>query len=415
MRKTLSMLTIGILIAVSISGCLENKSTENTPPESNSETPSYLPDFMARFSYETTGLGLYVNGLYSIINLSFEQVINDITWQWDFGDGTTDENEDYCGLYYSSHTYKEPGNYTVRLTTSYESKQSYYSQMIDVKEGKKSLFIPSEVPSESANGTKANKWAILCSICTEKYTKFGFESDYFPGIRTLAKIGFPWENIIFLEGLAFKKSHMIEALNYVRNQSDFANATVVIYIVAHGGCLPTPSDYPKDGKLHSYIQLYDESADALADENAEWKDALIYDYELKEMFEGYEPAKFLFTTVACESGFMTGEDTTGQLQGITDALFDSLGAPGRIIITGSTAPLLTSGGVMGYGFWEYGLGEGRGDTNPGTGNNDGKTSVEEAFYYCKTMANAEGTLTASSQPCMNDQYPSDNPDEEMFI
>ena len=410
--KAAALGIIGIMLTIALSGCVGNKVEEETAPPKN-EAPQYTPGFIARFSYETTGLSLYVNGIYSIVNLSFDEMLG-IEWHWDFGDGKTDGDEEYSGIYYTEHKYEAPGNYTVILSISAGEKASSYSRTMSVGEAKKEFFIPPAPAAQTENKTKENKWAILCSICTEKYTQFGFEADYFPAIRTLAKIGFPWENIIFLEGLAFKKSHMIEAINFVKNQSGFSNSTFVIYIVTHGGCLPTPSDYPIDGKSHSYIQIYAEDADKLADENSEWKDALLYDYELKEMFAEFKPAKFLFTTVACESGNMAGEDTAGKLQGLTDPLFDSLGAPGRIVITGSTAPLMTSGAVMGYGFWEHGLGEGRGDSAP-TGNGDGKTSVEEAFYYCKAMANAEGTLTADSQPCMNDQYPAENPDDEMFL
>lgn len=43
---------------------------------------------------------------------------------------------------------------------------------------------------------------------------------------------------------------------------------------------------------------------------------------------------------------------------------------------------------------------------------DGKTSVEEAFYYFKTKS--DPTIQAE-QPCMDDQYPADNPNSKMFL
>ncbi|PKK85209.1 MAG: hypothetical protein CVT48_06520 [Thermoplasmata archaeon HGW-Thermoplasmata-1] len=196
---------------------------------------------------------------------------------------------------------------------------------------------------------------------------------------------------------------MIEALDHVKNQPGFAEATVVVYLVMHGGCLPTLPNYPTDGKVHAGIEICAEDNKELPSDDRDWKDYIMYDYELKEMLDGFNPAKFLFITVACESGVMAGQDTAGAFAGASDSLFDSLGAPGRIVITGSTTPLMTSGDVLGHGFWEKGIKEGRGDTAP-TGNGDGETSVEEAFYYCKSLANADGTETASSQPCMNDQY-----------
>jgi len=258
-----------------------------------------------------------------------------------------------------------------------------------------------------------NKWAIMCSICNEKYTAEGIELDYMPALEALKSLGFPDEHVIRLENLSLKKSKMIEALGYVKkNSCNFANATVVLYMVVHGSCR---DEVGTNGKvLHSYIEIYAEDADKPANENGDWKSAMLYDYELKEMLADFNPGTFLFITVACQSGCMAGQDTIGKLNGLADPLFDSLGAPNRIVITASTAPLFTAGGVLGRGFWKYGLEQGGGDSAP-IGNGDGKTSVEEAFYYCKIRSNVGGVITASSQPCMNDQYPADNPEGEMFL
>jgi len=237
-----------------------------------------------------------------------------------------------------------------------------------------------------------NKWAIVATCCSTVNTAWGVESDYYPGIRTLKKIGFPEEHFVYLENFTYTPESMKKALAYVREVSpDFENATVVFYVVTHGSCTAT----------NSYLQIYKDDLDEL-------ETTSIWDHDFRDMLTDFRPAKFLFITCACSSGFLANEDTSGKQHGETAEGYENPSMPGRIIVTGSTAPLVTAGEVVGKAFWEKGIGENKGDIPP-TGNGDGVTSVEEAFFYCKSVANIDDTVTAASQPCMDDRYPADDP------
>jgi len=248
------------------------------------------------------------------------------------------------------------------------------------------------------SGELPNKWAIVSTCCSTNNTAWGVEADYYPGIRTLKKIGFPEEHFVYLENFTFTPACIRKSLLYIKETSpDFQNATVVLYIVTHGSSSET----------NSRIWLFE-------DDTEELEDTTMWDHEFRDLLLQYRPAKFLFITCACESGFFANEDTSGTLYGETAGAYENPSMPGRVIFTGSMAPLSTSGAVVGKGFWEKGIGDNKGDSAP-TGNGDGTTSVEEAFFYCKTMANMDDTITATSQPCLDDRYPSENPEDGELI
>ncbi|MCK4614721.1 MAG: PKD domain-containing protein [Thermoplasmata archaeon] len=375
------------------------------------------------FIYKVDGYNVFVNGKSSKgTNLNF-------TWIW--GDepeeNATEENATFDHSPMTTHTYNHSlgwEDYTITLMVRNNKKSHDCSVDISVPAYKIGVCpesadthpTPAYFPIRyicdvsSVGGCPEyldtpvvdelpNKWAILATCCHEYNTAGGLEADYYPGIRTLKQIGYPEEHFVYLEKFTYTHECIIRALSYVKEMSsDFDNATVVFYIVTHGACTAT----------NSRLQIYEDDTETLQTTD-------LWDYELRDMLTDFTPDKFLFITCACQSGFLANEDTSGHLYGETADAYENPSMPGRIIVTGSTAPLLTGFTVIGYGFWEQGIGENKGDTAP-TGNQDGETSVEEAFFYCKSLANAHGTLTAYSQPCMDDRYSVDDPvSDEMVL
>jgi len=251
---------------------------------------------------------------------------------------------------------------------------------------------PRDYLDTPAENDLPNKWAILATCCHYGNTAGGLEADYYPAVRTLRQLGYPEEHFVFLEKFTYTHECINKALSYIMEMSpDFEDATVVFYIVTHGICT----------SKNCYLQIYMDDTDTL-------QTTQLWDYELRDMLVGVTPARMLFITCACQSGILANEDTTGTQYGAAADAYENPSMPGRIIVTGSTTPLLTGFRVLGYGFWEEGMAKNKGDSAP-TGNQDGVTSVEEAFFYCKSLANADGTVTATSQPCMDDRYPAADP------
>jgi len=177
MRKIIMILIAGAMTAAAFSGCIGGTEEEVTPIEKQGPPAEIDTRFLARFSYETTGLTLYVNGFPSM----FGGVdYNAVDLFWAFGDGTDCEDEDTWYDYYCLHNYESAGEYAVTLTISRDGEVSRHSEIVVVEEGAKNFFIPPPV-LENMN----NKWAIVGSICTQEYTQFGIESDFMPALRTL--------------------------------------------------------------------------------------------------------------------------------------------------------------------------------------------------------------------------------------
>ena len=113
MRKHLSSVTVvGVIcLSVFLSGCV----TENRAP-------------IADFSYDT------VSGIYINLGLQFRDHSTDddgtlVSWNWDFGDGTTSTEQN------PAHDYNVLGTYTVRLTvTDNAGAEDTATMTIDVTE-----------------------------------------------------------------------------------------------------------------------------------------------------------------------------------------------------------------------------------------------------------------------------------------
>lgn len=284
----------------------------------------------------------------------------------------------------------------------------------NVSENKSSISNITMLPENvTSNSTLPNKWAVLCadpyeSAITGGMSNFLFD-DYLLVYDCLIKLAFHPDHIISLLNETLTKKNIESAFDRIDNQSlDSKNATVVFWAGSHGFSMPGVFSH---GIYNSYFQIREDNTTSVM-----W--TALFDYELDEILDGHEYGKTLIHIESCQSGCFAAEDTTGQFHGATDLLYGSCGGPNRIIITDSTAPLDAWGGDSANIFWKQGLIGNGGDSNPITGNNDGQTSIEEAYFYYKTIGPISEILhpfVYASQPCMNDQYPADNPEWEMFI
>jgi hypothetical protein len=269
----------------------------------------------------------------------------------------------------------------------------------------------SSVEKNSSNETIANKWAILgADAYIEQFgggPSIGAVAECYRMYKYLLNLGFHPSHIVILLNESFTKNNIRNALNYIDTESvSKQNATVVVFFASHG--IVMPDDKPI-AELCSVIGVRAENA---TNDNPIMD--FMYDYELDEMLDARPYGKTLVHISACFSGLFAAQDTTGKLNGALDGFFTSCGGPNRIVITDSSAYVTSFGSQGTNGVWKEGLIEGKGDTAP-TGNNDGKTSVEEAWLYYKSICAMEHAFPLVSQPCMNDQYPADNPEDEMFV
>ncbi len=264
-----------------------------------------------------------------------------------------------------------------------------------------------------------NKWAIVGGYGSDGAGWFSFVkmiSDTYH--ITKDDFGFPDSHIFVMSTpriqisesrwtVDFTKAQFFRYLQMINELSpDPANATILVVVHTHGTCIDTNG--AEDLRPHSGFYIVDSPPI--------W--GWLWDYELRDALDNYTmpTQKIIIVINACQSGNFAAQDTTGLLYGRTDFLYTPCSGPNRIVITGATAPLaIQSIGAYAINdrFLKEGLAEGKGDTNPINGNHDGKTSVEEAWFYYKSCLTDAGVLTA--QPCMNDQCPAENPEEEMFL
>ncbi len=315
---------------------------------------------------------------------------------WDFGDGSTSIKSS------PTHRYLKSGEFNVTL------------RGINLQSGENFSHTKTIVVTEKDLSGSQNKWAILGVRWKSDGSKDYFYADYVK-IRSIlvSDLGFTDDHIFDFENEEFNKKNMVRALGIVKDASpSWEDATILLWLGAHGceslasGVVSTVDGAPS----HSFLIDHPENSPPTDPSNI-----FLWDYELKEILDNYtlSSQKVLVVIEACQSGCFAAQDTTGTFHGDTDFLFTSCGGANRIIITDATAPLSGTFGMQAQCFWKEGLVEGKGDTNPINGNNNGKTSVEEAWFYYKSRLAYLGVATA--QPCMNDQYPAEKPEEEMFL
>jgi len=308
------------------------------------------------------------------------------------------ENTIIQKVYEWNTSWKENGNYTIQARCD---GGKVYSEIELLN-----ITIENKLP---------NKWAILCCAATDSTSlTFGKPSTFIYNstmevYNIIQKnLSYPAKHIFLLINESFTKRNLLSTLLYIKNTSyDFPNAQIILYFDAHGGTW-----VGSDGKLHSAIACYVDGA--THDENnvtPEDQIESLYDYELKTILDSVGPSKMFVSIYSCEGGCFANMDVTGKMHGMGDSiLWGSCGGPGRIVLAESVT--LSTGEFI-EKFWREGLANNMGDTNPINGNKDGKTSVEEAYYYWlfKNFDERDG-----NNPSFDDRYPSANPEDgEMFL
>ncbi len=381
MRKIATALILFVLVFVYLAGCIDFSRTDTN------STPSNKPSGVD-FTWSPQNP--------SMVNwIQFKSNLGEGYHYWDFGDGTRSAKDA------PMHRYLKSGEFNVTLKIYNPDSGNNFSCT-------KKMCV-----AERETSVLPNKWAIMCVKWRCDGSQGYAYKDYAKTRQTIVeKLGFPEDHIFDFENEFFNKDNIIKALNTIKSSDAcWENATIVICLFAHGSeSLAGGTICTSGGRVsHSFLVDHPQNLPPAQPSNI-----ILWDYELKEILDNYTLAsqKVLVVISACESGCFAAQDTSGILHGETDSLYTSCGGPNRIIISITTAPLDGFWKVFQQHFWVEGLGEGKGDTNPINGNNDGKTSIEEAWFYCKTC---EDPFMQAMQPCMNDQYPAENPEGEMFL
>ncbi|WP_044199661.1 PKD domain-containing protein [Dyadobacter tibetensis] len=102
-----------------------------------------LPNMVANFSQQSSGSGFQAEGFCTGVPTSFEagpicDPLEDISYVWDFGDGTVMPSKDAQ----IDHTYTAPGNYTVTLTQTNQCTVVTTSQVITIYETPLPISLP---------------------------------------------------------------------------------------------------------------------------------------------------------------------------------------------------------------------------------------------------------------------------------
>lgn len=418
MKQFVAISMIAIFLISAFSGCL-NDSNEN--PLIYEAT-----DIDFKYIIETQRSKSRV----IFIENSSETSQEIISWNWEFGDGNFSNAE------IAFHTYDVFGTYNVSLVAGCKNgKIIRISHMLNI----------SEPQNKDANSTTmfdhikpttdhlSNKWAILGADDYQNIPgqttrqEYWFSNTLWAQYEMMIKIGIPEEHIIVLMNEQFTKKNLGRALDFIENSSSNpANSTVVLYYISHGVSVgPTVLNIAQINAIptNSRTKIRKENASNM---NPEMEPFL--DYDLKAILEEHNYGKMIVFVFACESGCFAGQDATGKLHQNSNLLYsDNCGGPNRIVIASSVAPLGSVGASDGKDvaytrFWKEGIIEGKADADPVFGNGDGKSSIEEAFYYYAqgmvqvTANDPVGTvLSIENRPCMNDQYPTENPEDQMFI
>ena len=201
------------------------------------------------------------------------------------------------------------------------------------------------------------------------------------------------------------KENVTANINYIISQSNkYEDSEVFIWIFGHG--YGTESRFA-GGKIlqRSAVFLWDD---------------ILTDKDLGELLSDLKSKKTSIIIDACYSGGFA-DKTIFNLPEIS-LLSSGLVKPGRVVITGESKfrpgyAITTSGPVFSQ-IWFYGLTTGYADGfRPGILNSgrppqhslfiDGKTSVEESFYYTRFILKSQMNLKEFSdmEPQINDQYP----------
>ncbi len=418
-EKAIALVVVAILVSPILAGCISDNHDENNSAnpiqsgDNQSMNPSSLPSTVGLtckiISPDNNAIlsGLIkISGTAGAENTAIQKVEIKIGGgNWTVATGTA------SWFYEWNTTWRDNGNYTVRARCD---GGKVYSEIELLN-----ITIENKLP---------NRWAILCCAATfgafdplgqypEQPTR-GLYEHYTILLDILTNnLSFPKQHIVSLINESFTKKNLTKALWSIKNGSnDWEGATIVLWIGSHGGTQFSKvwGICPDDNKMHSVVVCYKDDVNppnengVTSDDDADF----FYDVELKSMLDAVDPPKILVAITACESGCFANQDATGKLNGVGDGLlWQSCGGAGRIIITDTVAPLLAGCYYQVWYFW-MALAENLGDGTI-TGNNDGKTSVEEAFYYYKQQP--APTINASQIECMDDRYPADNPEGEMFL
>lgn len=213
----------------------------------------------------------------------------------------------------------------------------------------------------------------------------------------VGKYNFPPKHILFFTNETATSKNILESLNWLANHTS-ENSTVVFQFNGHGG-----SSTIERALQESNICLYDGE---------------LWASEIKPCIDKIQHKKMLLVFDCCVAGSFSGDDQG--ILGMDVPYFTSLSDPGRIVLTGSTSATVsfsnaeTGWGILSRLFWKEGIYNEKGESNPIHSDKNGKSSVEEAWWYAKTTYVDQNDLTTAydliSCPTMNDQY-----DGEMYL
>ncbi|MDD5502413.1 MAG: PKD domain-containing protein, partial [Candidatus Thermoplasmatota archaeon] len=280
-------------------------------------------------------------------------------------------------------------SYAWDTTTAADGAHTIYARAYNGTEYSASANLDVTVNNSHGQENLANKWALLVGMCDYPPIGAGGSDleDCYMDVASARKVltasGFAGERIRILENQSATVNAVKEGLQWLADSAD-ADSEVFFYYSGHGESIG----------IDSAIDVFD---------------GAVWTTDMEPILSGLQSKKAFFGFDACQNGAMDGVGT-GPLH-----VTEGLAAPGRIIVSASSEATLSystgSGGAFTRAFIEEGLLGGAGDSFL-QGNNDGKTSIEEAFNYAFYRCETAGTSPTAPEmlPQMNDQY-----DGEMFF